>query len=102
MGIRINRNLCIVVSLAGILSASAMLLAQTKPAAPDAPPPELQTFAIIYQPGPNWIAGKSIFEQDLMEHGQYMASTWPSCWTRERSSWAGRFPTAPAGWQSSR
>ena len=44
------------------------VMAQTQPSSP----PQ-QTFAIIYQPGPNWIKGRSIYEQDLYEHGQYMA-----------------------------
>jgi uncharacterized protein YciI len=52
----------------GILLAIGITRAQTKPSAPV----QKQTFAIIYQPGPNWIQGHSIFEQDLMPHGQYM------------------------------
>lgn len=29
-------------------------------------------FAMYYTPGPNWIAGKSVMEQDLVEHTKYM------------------------------
>ena len=28
---------------------------------------------IIYKPGEKWIKGKSIFQQNLLEHGNYMA-----------------------------
>lgn len=31
-----------------------------------------QTFIIIYKPGPAWIKGKSVGEQNLLEHGDYM------------------------------
>lgn len=30
------------------------------------------TFLIIYRPGPAWLAGKSVSEQPLKEHGKYM------------------------------
>src|SRR5262249_8649666 len=30
------------------------------------------TFLVIYRPGPAWLAGKSVSEQPLMEHGKYM------------------------------
>jgi uncharacterized protein YciI len=32
------------------------------------------TFLVIYRPGPAWLAGKSISEQPLKEHGTYMLS----------------------------
>jgi uncharacterized protein YciI len=32
------------------------------------------TFLVIYRPGPAWLAGKSISEQPLKEHGVYMRS----------------------------
>jgi len=32
------------------------------------------TFLVIYRPGPAWLAGKSISEQPLKEHGTYMRS----------------------------
>jgi uncharacterized protein YciI len=30
------------------------------------------TFLVIYRPGPAWLAGKSVSEQPLREHGKYM------------------------------
>jgi len=30
------------------------------------------TCLVIYRPGPGWLAGKSVFEQPLKEHGKYM------------------------------
>jgi uncharacterized protein len=30
------------------------------------------TFLVIYRPGPAWLAGKSVSEQPLKEHGKYM------------------------------
>ena len=32
------------------------------------------TFLVMYRPGPAWLAGKSISEQPLKEHGTYMLS----------------------------
>jgi uncharacterized protein YciI len=32
------------------------------------------THLVIYQPGPGWLAGKSVLEQPLKEHGKYMLS----------------------------
>ncbi|SRR6266700_1558 len=29
-------------------------------------------YLLVYRPGPGWIAGKSLAEQPLKEHGQYM------------------------------
>lgn len=52
----------------GILLAIGITMAQTT----STQPAQKQTFAIIYEPGPNWIKGRSIYEQDLMRHGQYM------------------------------
>jgi uncharacterized protein YciI len=31
------------------------------------------THAIIYETGPNWVEGKSLKEQDLRDHGKYLA-----------------------------
>ncbi len=53
-----------------ILLAIGITIAQTTPSPPTQK--QKQTFAIIYQPGPNWIKGRSIFEQNLMPHAQYM------------------------------
>jgi uncharacterized protein YciI len=63
-----NRSICIILIVAGAFAGTELLMAQTKPSAPS-----LKTFAIIYQPGPNWIKGKSIYEQPLYDHAQYMA-----------------------------
>jgi uncharacterized protein len=63
-----NRLVFAIVLMSAALLTTKLLLAQTQPAKP-----EPQTFAILYAPGPNWIKGKPIFEQDLQEHGQYMA-----------------------------
>jgi len=32
------------------------------------------TYLVIYRPGPAWLAGKSVLEQPLKEHGKYMLS----------------------------
>ena len=32
------------------------------------------TFLVMYRPGPAWLAGKSVSEQPLKEHGKYMLS----------------------------
>ena len=29
-------------------------------------------FLVIYRPGPGWLAGKSVSEQPLTEHGRYL------------------------------
>ena len=34
--------------------------------------PAKATFLVMYRPGPAWLAGKSISEQPLKEHGTYM------------------------------
>ena len=39
-----------------------------------APKPSKATFLVIYRPGPAWLAGKSVSEQPLKEHGEYMLS----------------------------
>jgi uncharacterized protein len=31
-----------------------------------------QTFLVIFKPGAGWVAGKSLAEQPLQEHGKYM------------------------------
>ncbi len=63
-----KRFILILVVLSAALLTTKLLFAQTQPMKT-----ESQTFAILYAPGPNWIKGKPIFEQDLQEHGQYMA-----------------------------
>ena len=62
-----NRMTILVLIAAAPLIAIATTLAQTKPSEP-----KMHTFAIIYAPGPNWVQGHSIFEQDLMAHANYM------------------------------
>jgi uncharacterized protein YciI len=32
------------------------------------------TFLVIYRPGPAWLAGKSVSEQPLKDHGKYLLS----------------------------
>ena len=32
------------------------------------------TYLVLYRPGPAWLAGKSVMEQPLKEHGKYMLS----------------------------
>lgn len=59
----------ILFSISLFVFGAGLLMAQTKPSAA-----KQETFAIIYEPGPNWIKGRDIFEQDLHDHGQYMAS----------------------------
>jgi uncharacterized protein YciI len=39
-----------------------------------APKASKATFLVIYRPGPAWLAGKSVSEQPLKEHGEYMLS----------------------------
>jgi uncharacterized protein YciI len=34
---------------------------------------EKKAFVIIYKPGAKWVKGNSVFEQNLLEHGNYMA-----------------------------
>ena len=63
-----NRLILPLAVISAALLTTKFLLAQTQPTKP-----EPQIFAILYAPGPNWIKGKPIFEQDLQEHGQYMA-----------------------------
>jgi uncharacterized protein YciI len=40
------------------------------------------TFLVIYRPGPGWLAGKSISEQPLKEHGTYMLSLYVQGWMK--------------------
>jgi uncharacterized protein YciI len=63
-----NRATILVLIAFAPLIVIATTRAQTKPS----DQPKLHTFAIIYAPGPNWIQGRSIFDQDLMQHAQYM------------------------------
>ena len=62
-----TRLLLTVIVLSSILAGARFLMAQTQPAAPSQ-----ETFAIIYEPGPKWIQGREIFDQDLQAHAQYM------------------------------
>jgi uncharacterized protein YciI len=32
------------------------------------------TYLVLYRPGPGWLTGKSVMEQPLKEHGNYMLS----------------------------
>src|SRR5215510_10425701 len=32
------------------------------------------TYLVLYRPGPAWLTGKSVMEQPLKEHGNYMLS----------------------------
>ena len=32
------------------------------------------TYLVLYRPGPAWLAGKSVMEKPLKEHGKYMLS----------------------------
>jgi uncharacterized protein YciI len=43
-------------------------------AAQENPKSAAKTFLVIYRPGPSWLPGKSVSEQPLKEHGQYMLS----------------------------
>jgi len=63
-----RRLFWMIVVVAAATAGLRQVIAQTQPSAPQA-----ETFAIIYQPGPNWIKGRSIYDQDLYAHGQYMA-----------------------------
>lgn len=57
-----------VLAITSLFVATELLMAQTQPSAA-----QQETFAILYEPGPRWIKGREIFDQDLQEHGQYMA-----------------------------
>ncbi|HEY1687129.1 MAG TPA: YciI family protein [Tepidisphaeraceae bacterium] len=63
-----NRLLLMSIAIAGIIFGAHLLWAETR-----SPTSQQETFAILYQPGPKWIKGRSVFDQDLMEHGQYMS-----------------------------
>jgi uncharacterized protein YciI len=71
-----NPTKSVKLALLSLLIAAGFIMAQTKskvaqyPATQ--PAKEKQTFAIIYEPGPKWAKGVSIFDQDLQEHGEYM------------------------------
>jgi len=58
----------LIVIVLGAFLGPKWVVAQAKPSAP-----ALETFAIIYQPGLNWIKGRSVFDQDLKDHGPYMS-----------------------------
>jgi len=40
------------------------------------------TFLVIYRPGPAWLAGKSVSEQPLKEHGTYMLALYKQGWMK--------------------
>lgn len=53
--------------------ASVCCLAQFPPETGKPPEPTKKaTYLVIYRPGPAWLAGKSVMEQPLKEHGKYM------------------------------
>jgi uncharacterized protein YciI len=53
--------------IAVLIACCALLLcAQERPAK--------STFLVVYRPGPSWVTGKSLSEQPLKEHGNYMLS----------------------------
>lgn len=63
-----RRLLLAVLVITSLFVATELLMAQTQPSAA-----QQETFAILYEPGPKWIKGREIFDQDLQEHGQYMS-----------------------------
>lgn len=65
-----KRNACLLgLTFALICSFSGSIAANE-------PQPEQTkvTYLVIYRPGPAWLAGKSVLEQPLKEHGKYMLS----------------------------
>lgn len=62
-----------------VLCACVLFLGAAACAGPPAPPatpaPEIKSqpnFLIVYRRGPSWIAGKSVKEQPLKEHGRFL------------------------------
>ncbi|HEY3744249.1 MAG TPA: YciI family protein [Bryobacteraceae bacterium] len=62
-----------VTALALQLALFPVIAAAQAPATAEAPPAKV-TVLLIYRPGPSWIAGKSLAQQPLAEHGRYMLS----------------------------
>jgi uncharacterized protein YciI len=57
-----------------LLFLSLLIAAVPAAAQSPAPPPgPRQLFVILYRPGPAWIAGRPMREQDLRPHGAYYA-----------------------------
>jgi len=57
--------------LIGMLPAAAAAQPSAPAAAPAGQPRQL--FLVLYRPGPNWVAGRPMREQDLRAHGSYYA-----------------------------
>ena len=62
--------LFLVLSLAPIYSPAQSPTATTNPQETATK----ATYLVLYRPGPAWLAGKSVMEQPLKEHGKYMLS----------------------------
>ena len=59
--------------LLGTVTAGFAAIQTNVPAEP-AKASTKQTYLLIYRPGPQWVAGKSIRQQPLGDHGKYMLS----------------------------
>ena len=60
----------------------APIYSRAQSAAGTANPPKTagkETYLVLYRPGPKWLAGKSVMEQPLKEHGKYMLSLYIKC-----------------------
>ena len=57
--------------LALLLFAGAPAIAQQAPPGPAAETSGRQLFIILYRPGPSWVAGRPMAQQNLREHGLY-------------------------------
>lgn len=60
-------TLLLLVSLAPILCIAQNLTEAVRPQTATK-----ATYLVIYRPGPAWLTGKSVMEQPLKEHGNYM------------------------------
>ena len=65
------KNLLLLSAFALVLCSSNFLFGQTSIKTAETPPAKL-TFIVIYSQGPSWIKGKSVKEQPLKEHFQFM------------------------------
>jgi uncharacterized protein YciI len=64
-------NACLLgLTFALICSSSRSIAAENEPQQEQTK----ATYLVIYRPGPAWLAGKSVLEQPLKEHGKYMLS----------------------------
>jgi uncharacterized protein YciI len=63
-----KRSIALAVLCVAVFGSVRLLWGQTHPTEP-----EQATFVILYEPGPKWIKGREIFDQDLHDHGQYMS-----------------------------